>query len=168
MIPYLFNRPLYIFDLDGTLALTDHRQHILDNKDDAHRWDKFFAACVDDPPNEPVIRTLKALRKAGAEVWVWSGRSEDVRPQTEEWLYKHGVFRSVPFLNWEPFTCPWMLLMRKSGDFTPDEVLKFGWLADLEPPERSRLIAIFDDRRKVVEMWRKLGVPCFQVAEGAF
>ena len=57
-------RPLYIFDLDGTLALTEHRQHILDNKDDQQRWQKFFAACVDDHPNLPVIQTLKTLRRA--------------------------------------------------------------------------------------------------------
>lgn len=25
-------KPLYIFDLDGTLALTEHRQHLLDSK----------------------------------------------------------------------------------------------------------------------------------------
>jgi phosphoserine phosphatase len=36
-------KPLYIFDLDGTLALTEHRQHILDNKDDPQRWQRFFA-----------------------------------------------------------------------------------------------------------------------------
>ena len=161
-------RPLYIFDLDGTLALTDHRQHILDNKDDPHRWAKFFAACVDDQPNEPVIRTLKALRKSGAECWIWSGRSEDVRPQTEEWLYRHGCLRSTMFLHWQPFDPPESFLMRPSGDYTPDDDLKFGWLANLEPPERNRVTAIFDDREKVVAMWRKAGVPCFQVAPGKF
>ena len=30
----MFMKPLYIFDLDGTLSLTQHRQAILDNKDD--------------------------------------------------------------------------------------------------------------------------------------
>lgn len=160
--------PLYIFDLDGTLALTDHRQHILDNKDDPHRWDKFFAACVDDKPNLPVIRTLKTLRCAGAEIWIWSGRSMAVAAQTEEWLYKHGCLRTTMYLNWEPFRPPEALRMRPEGDFTPDEELKFGWLSEMEPPERNRLTAIFDDREKVVKMWREAGVPCFQVAPGDF
>ena len=48
--------PLYIFDLDGTLALIDHRRHFLDDQADPKRWQKFFAACVDDQPNEPVRR----------------------------------------------------------------------------------------------------------------
>ena len=46
-------KPLYIFDLDGTLALTEHRQHILDNKDDPQRWRRFYAACDRDEPNAP-------------------------------------------------------------------------------------------------------------------
>ena len=161
-------RPLYIFDLDGTLALTEHRQHILDNKEDSQRWQKFFAACVDDKPNLPVIATLKTLRRAGSEIWIWSGRSMEVAAQTEEWLYKHGCLRTTMFLHWEPFRPYEAFRMRPEGDFTPDEQLKFGWLAEMEPPERSRLTAIFDDREKVVAMWRKVGVPCFQVAEGKF
>ena len=58
--------------------------------------------------------------------------------------------------------------MRKAGDFTPDEDLKRGWLAEMEPPELARLTAVFDDRDKVVAMWRAAGVPCFQVAPVAF
>ena len=161
-------KPLYIFDLDGTLALTEHRQHIIDNKDDPKRWAKFFAACVDDQPNLPVIATLKALRKSGAECWIWSGRSDEVQPETESWLYKHGCLKSSMFLHWSPFDPPESFRMRKAGDFTPDEVLKYGWLAEMEPPERNRLTAIFDDRDKVVAMWREAGVPCFQVAKGSF
>lgn len=162
-------KPLYIFDLDGTLALTEHRQHILDDKDDPRRWQKFFAACVDDTPNLPVIRTLQALRKSGAECWIWSGRSDEVRPQTVEWLCKHGCFGNTNgFLPAWPFQAPERFRMRAAGDYTPDEELKFGWLSELEPPERNRLAAVFDDRDKVVAMWRRYGVPCFQVASGNF
>ena len=161
--------PLYIFDLDGTLALTEHRQHILADVQNPHRWRDFFAACVNDEPNLPVIRTLQALRRSGAECWIWSGRSDAVRPQTVEWLTKNGCFgRLTGTLPWWPLGAPERFRMRPDGDFTPDEQLKFGWLADLEPPERSRLTAVFDDRDKVVEMWRENGVPCFQVARGAF
>ena len=162
-------KPLYIFDLDGTLALTEHRQHILDNKDDPQRWQRFFAACVDDPPNEPVIRTLNTLRGAGAECWIWSGRSDEVKVQTVEWLQRHGCMGSPRSVLWAwPFGAPERFRMRKAGDFTPDEELKRGWLAEIEPPEFARLTAVFDDRDKVVAMWRAAGVPCFQVAPGAF
>ena len=159
-------RPLYIFDLDGTLALIDHRRHFVEgpNKD----WRAFFAACVDDRPNLPVIRTLQALRRGGAECWIWSGRSDEVQAETEEWLYRHGCLKSSMFLHWEPFRPPEAFRMRAAGDFTPDDQLKAKWLSEIEPPEFNRLTAVFDDRDKVVAMWRAAGVSCFQVATGDF
>lgn len=146
-------RPLFIFDLDGTLALTEHRQHLVagETKD----WRAFFAACVHDQPNLPVIRTMQALQQAGAECWVWSGRSTEVQRETSLWFQTHGV-------------TPAWLRMRQEGDFTPDEALKAQWLADLREEDRARLVAIFDDRDKVVRRWRELGVACFQVAPGEF
>ena len=58
--------------------------------------------------------------------------------------------------------------MGRAGDFTPDEVLKRGWLSEIEPPEYARLTGVFDDRDTVVAMWRAAGVTCFQVAPGGF
>lgn len=207
-------RPLYIFDLDGTLALIDHRRHLVEPRScpvcagsGAVRrvpteiagmfrdrrgimtaihamdpcqpcngtgktkpdWPAFYAACVRDEPNLPVIQTLQALRRGGAECWIWSGRSDEVRAETVAWLCKHGCFgwpaNTLP--AW-PFGAPERFRMRPAGDFTPDEKLKFGWLAEMEPPERQRLTAVFDDRDKVVAMWRRHGVPCYQVAPGEF
>lgn len=155
-------RPLYIFDLDGTLALTDHRQHILDDASNPHRWRDFFAACVHDQPNAPVIRTLQTLRDADAEVWIWSGRSDEVRKKTERWLDAH-VFDDFPMRATDV-----SFRMRDEGDFTPDDELKMRWLAEIAPHDRERLVAIFDDRDKVVAAWRAAGVPCFQVARGDF
>ena len=48
----------------------------------------------------------------------------------------------------------------------PDEKLKKSWLTDLTKPDR--VMCVFDDRDKVVKMWRDNGLTCFQVAEGAF
>lgn len=148
-------RPLYIFDLDGTLALTEHRQHLVQcEKPD---WRAFFAACVHDEPNWPVIDTLNAPRRSGADVVVWSGRSAEVQDETRNWLHRH-VFGHDDF----------HLVMRREGDHQPDEQLKLGWLQSMFPANRRRLVAIFDDRDKVVAMWRANGVPCFQVAPGGF
>jgi hypothetical protein len=160
-------KPLYIFDLDGTLALIEHRRHFVEGP--KKNWPAFFAACVDDEPNMPVIRTLHALRQAGAEIWIWSGRSDEVRSQTVEWLCKYNCFgwpaNTLP--AW-PFGAPERFRMRKAGDHQMDVTLKRGWLAEIEPPEYARLTAVFDDRASVVQMWRDAGVPCFQVAPGDF
>ena len=58
---------IYILDLDGTLTNTDHRQHFLSRKkpgagdEGGKDWDRFHAACVDDPPNEPLCRIARHL-----------------------------------------------------------------------------------------------------------
>lgn len=149
-------KPLYIFDLDGTLALTEHRQHFLDGvKAD---WPAFFRACVDDQPNTPVIDTLLRLLDCGCDVWIWSGRSSEVMEQTKDWLADH--------LGYGAHGVP--LTMRVEGDFTPDEKLKEGWFESLSAHDRRRLVCVFDDRDKVVAMWRRNGVACFQVAPGGF
>ena len=119
-------KPLYIFDLDGTLALIEHRRHFVEGgKKD---WPAFFAACVDDVPNEPaVIATYRASwKKAGAELWIWSGRSDEVRKETEAWLRKHNLVSRAP----DCFRAPESFRMRKAGDHQDDVSLKFGWLAD--------------------------------------
>lgn len=154
-------KPIYIFDLDGTLALIEHRRHFVEGK--KKDWPAFFRACVNDKPNLPVIRTLQALRKSGAEIWIWSGRSDEVRGETLEWLRTNGCIS-----KWTLFGPSDAFRMRKSGDYTPDVELKRSWLSEIEPPEYARLTAVFDDRDRVVQMWRDAGVPCFQVAPGEF
>lgn len=145
--------PIYIFDLDGTLALIDHRRPLVsgDNKD----WPAFFAACVDDHPYIQVITTFQLLQETGAEIWIWSGRSDAVANQTVEWLSRHEVFAD-------------RLRMRPATDHRPDEVLKAEWLDSLTFYERERIVAIFEDRDRMVNLWRSRGIACFQVAPGNF
>ena len=58
--------------------------------------------------------------------------------------------------------------MRPSGDTTPDDVLKLNWLKEGMFGNKADIMAVFDDRNKVVDMWRSEGITCFQVAEGNF
>lgn len=152
-------KPLYIFDLDGTLALIGHRHHLLE-ANDREKWHRFYAACDKDTPNSPVIDTMERLRHAGADVWIFSGRSDEVRDKTVAWLVEH-----TRFMPWELDTA---LMMREVGDHTADDVLKRQWLDAMLIDDRQRLVATFDDRDRVVAMWRAAGVPCFQVAGGEF
>lgn len=172
------DRPLYIFDLDGTLALIHHRRHFVEKPslnlfDEATRrndlgakwkprWKEFHAACVDDKPNTPVITILEALTEGpenpyleAAEIWIFSGRSDEVRKETEDWLAKH----VIPVGR---------LVMRTKGDFTPDDVLKRLWYEEMSDEDKARLVAVFDDRDRIVKMWRELGITCLQVAPGDF
>lgn len=159
------SRPLYIFDLDDTLAITTHRQHIIGggaNGRDKKNWSAYFEKCEEDSPNEPVIKTLKQLRSSGAEVWIWSGRMNTVRAQTVRWLVAHAGFVGAEL---DPSA---LLRMREADDWTADHALKQQWLEELMPEDRARLVAVFDDRDRVVDMYRRRGVPCFQVNYGKF
>ena len=157
-------RPIYIFDLDGTIALNDHRQHFVQG--DEQDWDSFFEACDKDEPNWPVINTIRTLRKCGAEIWIWSGRSAAVEKKTLDWLMEHKVMDNRMH-RWWKFN-PDRFRMRPDGNYTPDVELKRQWLSEVETPEYRRIVAVFDDRNSVVKMWREQGIACFQVAEGDF
>src|SRR5690554_5803596 len=64
--------PMFIvFDLDGTLALNEHRQHYVERPVGEKDWRGFFAACDKDVPNTPVIRTLLAFDAIGDRVEIW-------------------------------------------------------------------------------------------------
>lgn len=149
--------PLWIFDLDGTLAFIEHRRHFIAN--DNPDWGAFNRACVDDEPNMPVIRMFRVLIAAGHDVLIWTGRSESVRPETLRWL-NDNVQRGLNFNG--------MLTMRPEDDTQPDDSLKVQWLRAMPAALRATLVGVFDDRDSVVRMWRSEGVTCFQVADGDF
>lgn len=147
-------KPLYIFDLDGTLALIEHRYYLLDDINDPERWKNFFAACDKDEPYSAVIQVLETLRKE-ADVLIFTGRSDEVRDKTVSWLVKHTSFTKAELDK--------ILTMRPAGDYSPNKMLKKEWLNALSVDDRHRLVAIFDDEDSVVAMWRENGIPCFQV-----
>ena len=159
-------KPLYIFDLDGTLALIEHRRHIIEgpSRGDS-KWRRFYAACDKDLPNEPVLRVMESLRRF-ADVWIFSGRSDEVRAKTVDWLVKHTSFMSGDFDS--AFSDRDVLTMRQDGDYTADDVLKRQWFNNMLVDDRQRMVAVFDDRDRVVQMWRGAGIACFQVAAGDF
>ena len=142
---------IVITDLDGTLSDAEHRVHLLERtpKD----WDAFFEASRDDAPIWPVIRVVQALKAAGHQIHVITGRSDSTRAGPVAWFERHGV----------PFD---RLLRRENGDFTPDDGLKRSWFLQEYRPED--VLLVLDDRAKVVKMWRELGLVCLQAAPGDF
>ena len=143
-----------IFDLDGTLALIDERRALAAKPDGKINWKVFFAPenIALDKPNEPVIEMFKCLADRGFEMIILSGRDAISRAETRTWLKDQGIF-------------PDILWMRPQGSFTPDNELKQTWLGEIGV---DNVFCVFDDRDKVVQMWRDNGLTCFQVAPGNF
>lgn len=150
----------YLFDIDGTVADLSHRLHHI--KPDFDRfgntppknWDAFFAECKNDRPIPHMQELMSDLDGIGVVFVYVSGRSDQVRVDTSEWLSNHGF-------------PPGSLYMRKAGDHRPDHIVK-AELLDQILAEGMVPVMAFDDRTQVVEMWRKRGIPCAQVADGNF
>tara|TARA_B100000073_G_scaffold136724_1_gene112236 strand:- start:81 stop:578 length:498 start_codon:yes stop_codon:yes gene_type:complete len=159
-----------IFDLDGTLALIDERRKISTKDNGKIDWDTFFnPKNIDlDTPNHPVIKMAQVLHNTGHKIAILSGRSKITKKVTMDWLKKYDVPYNI--LKMRPHdTAGSVQPTHKTFRFMPDDDLKQYWLDDLFPGEiRDRIVAVFDDRQKVVDMWRKNGLTCMQVAPGNF
>jgi hypothetical protein len=172
---------MIIFDLDGTLADCEHRRHFVDKEyiqpcNHWHQipnhpvdvcdkcksrfrswkpdWRSFFDSCNEDTPIWPVVRVIESLGLnevtiPNKEIQIWSGRCESVRDRTAHWL-KYIIGQSTYSA----------LKMRPIGDSTPDDVLKEKWL-DETLKEGKTIEFVFDDRPKVVRMWRRRGIFVF-------
>jgi hypothetical protein len=135
--------PAVLVDLDGTAAIMCDRSPYDETR------------VGEDSPNAPVLTAVRAMHAAGHVVVFCSGRTDGCRDATAKWLATHA---QVPYAA---------LLMRAAGDSRPDAVVKRE-LFDAHVRDRYAVVAVFDDRNSVVEMWRALGLTVFQVAPGAF
>ena len=148
-------KDIVIFDLDGTLAIIDERLKESSMKNGKINWKRFFSdeLIKKDLPNPPVIKTANLFHQNGYKIYIFSGRSETAENATRNWLKDNRIQYDY-------------LRMRKKNDYRPDEVVKKEFMKTLSILDKVFLI--FDDRKKVVKMWRSLGLPWFQVSEGDF
>lgn len=133
-----------IVDIDGTLA----------HKSDRDIYD--LSRVHEDTPHLPVVEAVEAARRSGCRIIFCSGRDESARAATEAWLEDHADRTKD-----EP------LFMRPAGDRRRDSIVKRE-LFDTHIRHRYDVRYVLDDRNQVVQMWRELGLTCFQVAEGDF
>lgn len=140
-----------ICDLDGTLCNIDHRLKWM--KTEKKHWPEFFAGIKDDKVN---MWCYDILGKVGEyyNIVLCSGRGKEYENTTREWLGNNGIFFSD-------------LFMRQAGDFRRDDIVK-EILLDFEILTRYTPYFVIDDRKQVVDMWRRRGLVCLQCAEGDF
>lgn len=136
-----------IVDLDGTVALKHPGRGHFD-------WDKVGL----DYPNWAVIEVVVAVIAQGYDPIFVSGRMEQCRQDTKVWLLGHGL--------WED-DYDAALFMRPDGDHRSDDIVKLE-IFDREIRHNYAVLGVFDDRNKVVAMWRSIGLTVFQVAPGDF
>ena len=140
--PETSNTQCVICDLDGTLALVTDR-NVYDT-----------ANCERDLLNEPLWNCIIALVEFGYKLLIVTGRSDAYKKQTESWLKANNITYDG-------------LYMRKQGDSRKDAVVKSEIYVNQIAPNYYAYI-VFDDRNQVVNMWRNMGLTCFQVNPGDF
>lgn len=139
-----FSTNSIIVDIDGTLA---------DNKERSpFAWDKVEG----DMPYFDIVKLVDTLSNDYRVIFV-SGRDEAARKGTEKWL--SGYF------DWFDHGD---LFMRPAGNTEPDEIIKERIYREFIEDQLPPVSFVLDDRNKVVEMWRRIGLRCLQVAPGEF
>jgi predicted kinase len=132
-----------IVDIDGTLA------HIADGRSpyDASR-------AMNDSLDDAVSVITAMFYNHDYKVIILTGRSAEHRDVTVEWLEANNVEYD------EIYT-------RAEGDTREDSIIKEElFRTHVEP--RFNVKFVLDDRNRVVNMWRRIGLKCLQVAEGNF
>lgn len=131
-----------ICDIDGTLA------HMVDRS--PYDPSLYHTDTVDECIREIVSR----YRTSGIKILICSGRDDTYQGVTQDWLHKNGVLYDK-------------LFMRPAGDKTDDALVKKA-LYDTRIKDKYNVLFVLDDRNRVVDMWRSLGLKCLQVAPGDF
>ena len=151
-----WNNKIVIFDLDGTLADITARRNLSTKDNGKMDWDVFFNPDnIDlDVPNQKVVDMLQMIDNTDRyQIWILSGRSDKTEDATIDWLSNNGI--NYDHLQMRPQDLLYMA----------DNDLKQMWLDDIGV---DNVAMVFDDRQQVVDMWRKNGLTCFQVADGDF
>ena len=144
-----------IFDIDGTLMDIEHRRHFVN--DGNTDWKSFQdpAVMANDTPNMPVVGIAQMMNSTVANsVVMVSARNERHREVTMKQMESVGLGNCFLFL-------------RGDDDYRSDEVFKKDVLDELIKNDLKPDL-VFDDRNSVVDMWRRNGIACVQVAPGDF
>jgi len=130
-----------ICDIDGTLAKMINRSPF--------DWSKVG----NDKLVLPVADILDKY-KDSVDIILLSGRDGICKEETKEWLMNN----SVKYNH---------LFMRDVNNNEKDSIIKERIYKEKIAPNYN-ILFVLDDRNQVVNMWRNLGLTCFQVNEGNF
>lgn len=138
-----------IVDIDGTLA------HIVNGRSP---YDASTA--LEDELDDAVGVVTAMMYNHGYKVIILTGRGEEHRDITEQWLKLNNVQYDELYTRLDSD-------VDEKGNKLEDSLVKERlYKTHVEP--RFNVKFVLDDRNRVVNKWRELGLKCFQVAEGNF
>jgi hypothetical protein len=113
-------------------------------------WARYNACIPFDAP-VPLVHGLWHAIRPGIVKIMLSGRDGSYRREMLASAHKHYMY-------------PDLLLMRSPGDRRQDSIVKEEILDKIILPNFN-LLYVIDDRPQVCEMWRRRGIPLFQVTD---
>jgi len=139
---------LVVFDIDGTVANLDHRLKYVRCK--PKNWPAFNKGIKFDLPIKATVDVcIRYIEDPNVYVIFASGRSDDTRKDTETWLSENGMGEYDD------------LYMRRFGDYRCDSIVKREILYGIIESYKQMPDMVFDDRPRVVKMWREEGIWVF-------
>ena len=167
------NKHTVIFDLDGTIADIEIRRKKSIKPNGKMDWDIFFHPdnIKYDKPIPAIVNLIQTYEDKAYKIVIFSGRNDRSWNETIAWLKRYEIpfdllvmrpdkfkSKSSPVADGNPAT----------GDmrFMPDEILKKKMLDEFV--DIDDVLFVVDDRQKVVDMWRDLGLVVLQPAPGNF
>lgn len=135
-----------ICDIDGTVALRNNRSPF------------DYSKVLEDTFDPRMKVLLNALQNHHVKLIFVSGRegTEQCVRDTKKWIGEN----IDEHINWT-------IIFRKAGDYRNDAEVKQE-IYDNQIKNRYNVVAVFDDRDRVVKMWRDMGLLCLQVYYGDF
>jgi hypothetical protein len=149
----------WIFDIDGTVADITHRAHLIEKSADRPTidWDDFFKDMHLDSLFPWAKDLVDICRLREYNILFVTGRSEKYRERTEQWFFDK--LRLYP--------PQYQMFMRETDNYIQDDLMK-------EDILKNRILPHFDvgvvveDRRRVVDMYRRNGLRVLHVEDGNY
>lgn len=146
-------RKAIIVDIDGTLRNCDNRLKFLEG--DKKDWDSFYEYIRWDFLNEWCKAIIEKFQ-TDCTIILLTGRpsKSQVVKDTIAWLKSHSI-------NFDE------LYFRKEGDYRSDCIVKKE-IYESQIKHDYNILFVLEDRKRVTQMWRDIGLTCLQCAEGDF
>lgn len=147
--------PCVICDLDGTIALHNNRS----------QFD--FKKIPTDVVDVYLKDILERLSDSGVHIIFITGREQinNAYELTDNWIKDN--LNLTPIEKISGVKNRYDLFLRDKNDYRPDNEVKKEIYEKYVKPYYN-VLTVFEDRNKVVDMWRELGLLCCQVYYGDF
>ena len=135
---------MHIFDLEGTLSNSKHREHLVPD------WDKFHELF---PKDDPIVETCNLFRLLckSSKVIIVTGMMEKHRGMAEHWLNSNRLFPSA-------------MLMRGDQDLSPSPEYKLNIISAMQSSLDIEMV--YDDREDIISTLLINNIPAIRVNNG--